>query len=83
MLEAEINIFSVNGTEATGHANNGLANFDRKMFLLKIALHLDNKVVNIERLQTIVEENSKQTVRELVKQFNTNHTFIIKRLHEL
>lgn len=82
-MEAEINIFSVNGSEATGHANNGLANFDRKMFLLKIALNLDKKIVNIERLQTIVEENSKGTVRELVKQFNTSHTVIIKLLHDL
>lgn len=39
--------------------------------------------VNIELLQTVVEENPKQTARELAKQFNTSHTSIIKHLHEL
>lgn len=76
-------IFSNRNNKAYSCMEIKLASYGWKIFLLKILLNLDDKVLSVLIFWKIFcEKDPKLTAWKLAKQFNTSYTSIIKYLKE-
>ena len=68
----------------TGISDDWYAKFKNRNFDFKVTPHSSRLVeFDTERLNQILNENSRQTIRELAEKMECSHTVIAKYLHSM